>query len=97
MATKKAAEPAAEPKKKKEKISFNCSEELQRDLKDLAYLSRRDVSSLMVEVATELVKANRKKIDNSRRRKPYQVNLPTFNPPAEPAANTGTAEGGDDA
>lgn len=95
MANKKAAEPTA----KKTAINFKCSDELKRDLEELAHMSRRDVSSILVEVATELVKANKREIANSRRRKPYQVKLPTFAAPksevtAEPpnVANTGTTE-----
>ena len=73
MARKKSAETTETAQ-----ISFKCPADLKSDLEELAYMSRRDVSSLLVEAATELIKANRKEIACSRRRKPYQVKLPTF-------------------
>ena len=93
MARKKSAEMTA--------VNFRCTAELKRDLDELAYLSRRDLSSILVELCQLLVDANKAKIANSRRRKPPAINLPTFATPAAQVvttdANTGTTtiEGGD--
>ena len=57
-------------------INFRCSPELKRDLEDLAYLSRRDVSSLMLEMATELVKANRARITKFRQSAAVPIKMP---------------------
>lgn len=84
-------------------VNFRCSVELKRDLDELAYLSRRDLSSILVELCEGLVAANKTKIINSRRRKPPAIILPTFAAQDKPttAANSGadacndTAKGGD--
>lgn len=91
-------------------VNFRCSADLKSDLEELAYLSRRDLSSILVELCEGLVAANKTKIINSRRRKPPSIILPTFSAvPTTPAqgkpttaANSGadacidTAKGGDD-
>ena len=59
-------------------VNFRCTAELKRDLDELAYLSRRDLSSILVELCQLLVDANKAKIANSRRRKPPSIILPTF-------------------
>ena len=58
-------------------INFRCSPELKRDLEDLAHLSRRDVSSLLVEVATELVKANKARITRFRQSAAVPIQMPS--------------------
>ena len=76
MARKKSDTDTAE-KKKIPAINFKCSAELKRDLEDLAHLSRRDVSSLLVEVATELVKANKPRIVKFRQQAGQPIKMPT--------------------
>ena len=96
MARKKSAEMTA--------VNFRCSAELKRDLDELAYLSRRDLSSILVELCQLLVDANKAKIANSRRRKPPSIILPTFatmptaaqDKPSSAEACIDTAKGGDD-
>ena len=93
MARKKSDTFAAE-KKKIPAINFKCSAELKRDLEDLAHLSRRDVSSLLVEVATELVKANKTRITKFRQQAGQPIKIPTCATPKTAAlmdANTNTA------
>lgn len=97
MARKKSAEDMTA-------VNFRCSADLKSDLEELAYLSRRDLSSILVELCEGLVAANKTKIINSRRRKPPAIILPTFAAQGKPttAANSGaeacidTAKGGDD-
>lgn len=79
MAKKKAAEPTAS-------ISFKCPAELADALKDLAFLSRRDVSSLLVEVAGELVKANKDRIKKFRQSAAQPIKMPSFTPTSKNAA-----------
>lgn len=82
-------------------ITFKCSEDLKRDLEDLAHLSRRDVSSLLVELASEFVKANKQRISKFRQSAAQPIKLPTFATPLKTAAtpivaNISTAsEGGE--
>lgn len=91
MARKKNAENTAA-------INFRCSVEMKRDLEELAYLSRRDLSAILVDICSELITANKTKIVNSRRRKPPAIILPTFAAPqVTPADNCiDTVKGGDD-
>ena len=70
-------------------VNFRCSADLKSDLEELAYLSRRDLSSILVELCEGLVAANKTKIINSRRRKPPAIILPTFAAPT--TTNTPTA------
>ena len=95
MARKKSDVDTAE-KKKIPAINFKCSAELKRDLEDLAHLSRRDVSSLLVEVASELVKANKARITKFRQQAGQPIKIPTCaTSPSKTAAlmdaNTNTA------
>lgn len=76
MAKKKSETASAKPEKTPA-INFRCSPELKRDLEDLAHLSRRDVSSLLVEVATELVKANRPRITRFRQSAAVPIQMPS--------------------
>ena len=72
-------------------INFRCSPELKRDLEDLAHLSRRDVSSLMLEMATELVKANRARITKFRQSAAVPIKMPfASSKPAAPPAQIDT-------
>lgn len=105
MAQKKADDKTAAEKKKISAINFKCSAELKRDLEDLAHLSRRDVSSILVEICSEFVKVNRTRITNFRRQAAQPIKLPTFATPTKktsaPTSNAtaGTAsdEGGESA
>lgn len=93
MARKKSAEDMTAA------VNFRCSADLKSDLEELAYLSRRDLSSILVELCEGLVTANKTKIINSRRRKPPSIILPTFaaqDKPSSAAACIDTAKGGDD-
>lgn len=47
-------------------ITFRLPVAVKDGLEDLAHLSRRDVSSLLVEVTTELVKVNAERIKKFR-------------------------------
>ena len=82
-------------------VNFRCSADLKSDLEELAYLSRRDLSSILVELCEGLVAANKTDIINSRRRKPPAINLPTFattaaqDKPSSAEACIDTAKGGD--
>ena len=98
MARKKSAEDMTAA------VNFRCSADLKSDLEELAYLSRRDLSSILVELCEGLVAANKTKIINSRRRKPPSIILPTFatmptaaqDKPSSADTCIDTAKGGDD-
>lgn len=64
----------------KEQITFKCLPELKGALEDLARLSRQSVSSLLVDVATLLVKANAKRIADYRKSAEGSIVMPLFAP-----------------
>lgn len=59
-------------------ITFRLPSDVKDGLEDLAHLSRRDVSSLLVEVTTELVKVNASRITKFRESANIPIVLPTF-------------------
>lgn len=63
-----------------EQITFKCPPELKVALEDLARLSRRSVSSLLVEVATSLIKLNEKRIVEYRKAAAVPISMPLFAP-----------------
>lgn len=80
MARKKSTD---KPAAKVPAINFKCSAELKASIEDLARLSRRDVSAILVELCTEYVKANRQRITNFRRQAAQPLKMPTFSMPAK--------------
>ena len=97
---KKKSETASSKPEKTPAINFRCSPELKRDLEDLAHLSRRDVSSLLVEVATELVKANRPRITRFRQSAAVPIKMPFASSTCKTAAQDvkpASDEGSEDA
>ena len=90
-------------------ISFRCPPDLKGKLEDLARLSRRDVSSILIEVCSALVDANKDRIIKFKQSAGQPLKMPVFSAPikkkaAAPVANTpkdentGTDErGGEDA
>lgn len=61
-------------------ISFRCPVDIADGLKDLAHLSRRDVSSILVEMASELIKANASRIKKFRQSAVVPIQMPTCKP-----------------
>ncbi len=70
------------PRKKSDdktaQFTVKCSDELLASLKDLAHLSRSDVSSLVLAMCNELVKVNRQRILNFRRSAATPIKFPQF-------------------
>ena len=64
-------------------ISFRCPPELKSKLEDLAYLSRRDVSSILIEVCSALVDANKERIIKFRQSASQPLKLPMFATPTK--------------
>lgn len=71
MAKKKAADKSAQ-------ITFKLSSELKASLEDLAHLSRRDVSAVLIELCSEFVAANKQRITSFRRQAAQPLKMPTF-------------------
>ena len=63
-------------------INFRCPADVKASLEDLAHLSRKDVSALLVELCTSLVDANKARIANFRRSAAQPIKMPTFATPA---------------
>lgn len=74
MARKKVDSPQVDT----EPITFRCPIEVKRGLEDLAYLSRKDVTALLVELCSSLVAENKKRIANFRRQASTPIKKPTF-------------------
>lgn len=75
MARKKSADKTVET----ESITFRCPVEVKRGLEDLAHLSRRDMTDLLVEICASLVDANRSRITKFRQQAGQPIRMPTFN------------------
>ena len=58
-------------------ISFKLPATLKSGIEDLAHLSRRDISSLLVELASELVNANRARITRFRKASAQPLKMPS--------------------
>ena len=78
MARKKSDDKTAQ-------FTVKCSEELLASLKDLAHLSRSDVSSIVLAMCNDLVKLNRQRILNFRRQAATPIKFPTIESPAAQA------------
>lgn len=74
MARKKSADKTVET----ESITFRCPVEVKRGLEDLAHLSRRDMTDLLVELCTSLVDANKARITKFRQQVAKPIKMPTF-------------------
>lgn len=77
-------------------INFRCDATLKAALEDLARLSRKDVSSLLVEVCGVLVKENKTRISNFRKSAAIPIKMPTFAPPQKSNAPTVDDVGADE-
>ena len=71
MARKKSAEDTVT-------ITFRAPADVAAGLKDLAHLSRRDLSAILVDLCGELVAANKQRILSFRRSAAQPIKLPTF-------------------
>lgn len=74
MARKKVNSPQVDT----EPITFRCPIEVKRGLEDLAYLSRKDVTALLVELCTSLVSENKKRITSFRQQAGQPIKMPTY-------------------
>lgn len=68
----------AEKKSPAAAINFRTDVKLKTALEDLAYLSRRDVSSLLNEICRELVDANKVRIEEFRRSAEKPIKMPSY-------------------
>ena len=75
MAKKKEKETVADTTTAQ--ISFKLPADLKTSLIDLACLSRRDVTSLLNELASELVNANRARIARFRKASAQPLKMPS--------------------
>lgn len=86
----------------KQPVSFRCPANLKESLDDLARLSRSDVSTILIELCSELVKANKDRITKFRQSASQPLKKPTFAAPSKKkdaapmTADTNTATKGDD-
>lgn len=74
MAKKKMDSPQVDT----ESITFRCPVEVKRGLEDLAYLSRKGVTALLVELCTSLVTENKKRITSFRQQAVQPIKMPTY-------------------
>lgn len=74
MARKKIDSPQVDT----EPITFRCPIEVKRGLEDLAHLSRKDLTSLLVELCTSLVTENKKRITSFRQQAGQPIKMPTY-------------------
>lgn len=74
MAKKKMDSPQVDT----ESITFRCPVEVKRGLEDLAYLSRKGVTALLVELCTSLVTENKKRITSFRQQAGQPIKMPTY-------------------
>ena len=83
-------------------VSFRCPSDLKESLDDLARLSRSDVSTILIELCSELVKANKDRITKFRQSASQPLKKPTFAVPSKKkdaapmTATTNTETKGDD-
>lgn len=82
-----------------EPITFRCPVEIKRGLEDLARLTRKDLTALLVELATSLVDANKARITKFRQQVAKPIKMPTFDTVkkkavVEQAVETPSDEGG---
>lgn len=63
-------------------ISFRCPADLKQDIEDLARLSRKDVSSILIELCAALSKANKERLTKFRQSAGQPIKMPTLAAPA---------------
>ena len=84
----------------KQPVSFRCPANLKESLDDLARLSRSDVSTILIELCSELVKANKDRITKFRQSASQPLKKPTFAAPSKKKdaapLDTNTETKGDD-
>ena len=61
-----------------EPITFRCPVEIKRGLEDLARLTRKDLTALLVELCTSLVDANKARITKFRQAAGQPIKMPTY-------------------
>lgn len=83
MARKKSADKTVPT----ESVTFRCPVEVKRGLEDLAHLSRRDMTDLLVEICASLVDANRSRISKFRQQAGQPIKMPTFDAVKKKAVN----------
>lgn len=78
-----------------EQFTIKCSPELLADLQDLARLSRSDVSSIVRNLCSKLVEANRTRIEDFRKQAAVPILFPVGNShePLVPMSNDKLDEG----
>lgn len=69
-------------------INFRCEAELKASLEDLAASARKDVSSILIELVSELVAANKARIEEFRKAAATPINKPTFATPSTSETST---------
>lgn len=74
MTRKKSADKTVQT----ESVTFRCPVEVKRGLEDLAHLSRRDMTDLLVELCTGFVDANKARITKFRQQAGQPIRMPTF-------------------
>ena len=65
-------------------INFRCEAELKASLEDLAASARKDVSAILIELVSELVAANKARIEEFRKAAAKPIIKPTFATPSKP-------------
>ena len=79
MANKKVAvKTTAKKEKEMAPISFRCPVDLKQSIEDLARLSRRDVSAILIELCGAVVDANKDRITKFRQSAGQEIKMPTF-------------------
>lgn len=64
-------------------VSFRCPADLKESLDDLARLSRKDVSTILIELCSGLVKANKDRITKFRQSASQPLKMPEFTVPTK--------------
>ena len=92
MARKKIDSPQIDT----ESITFRCPVEIKRGLEDLAYLSRKDVTALLVELCKSLIDVNKELITNLRQQAEQSIKMPSFTTPQKKKDAAQMSDEGDD-
>lgn len=84
MANKKVdVKTTAKKEKEMAPISFRCPVDLKQSIEDLARLSRRDVSAILIELCGAVVDANKDRITKFRQSAGQEIKMPTFATPTK--------------
>lgn len=84
MANKKVdVKTTAKKEKEMAPISFRCPVDLKQSIEDLARLSRRDVSAILIELCGAVVDANEDRITKFRQSAGQEIKMPTFATPTK--------------